>query len=274
MPTISIGPKLTIFYEDAWYGEPWRKPETMLLIHGVAESSRAWYAWMPPLVSQFRVVAPDLPGFGRSSIPPPKFEWSMASFAASIAHFMDALSINSAHIVGAKVGGSIAMQFAADYPRRTRSLTVSSAPFRISDTGGSIDVRTFAARIKQDGVRRWAEETQRARLGSGAPEELVRWWNEMMAATDPGVCVAATGAAGRIDLLDKLAHIEAPTLIITTDDNALLSLEKVREYQQRIPRSKLLVLPSDSYHPAATMPAECVASVLSFIGAQGNTKSP
>ncbi len=265
MPTVSMEPKLTIFYEDAWFGEPWRKPETMVLIHGVAESSRAWYGWMPRLVSESRVVTPDLPGFGRSSVPPPDFEWSIASLAASVARFMDALSIDNAHIVGAKVGGTVAMQFAADYPQKTRSLVVSSAPFRIADTGGAVDVRTFAARIKEHGVRRWAEETQALRLGRGAPREQVRWWNDMMASTDPGVCIAATGAAGRIDLLHQLPRIKAPTLIITTDDNALQSLAKVREYQRKIPNSRLLVLPSDSYHPAAAKPAECVASLLSFI---------
>ncbi|MGH7985048.1 MAG: alpha/beta fold hydrolase [Candidatus Binataceae bacterium] len=106
-------------------------------------------------------------------------------------------------------------------------------------------------------MRGWAEETQqRKRLGRAAPEELARWWDEMMAATNPDVRVAATTtAAGRIDVTERLAHIEAPTLIITTDDNALLSLEKMREYQGRIAHSRLLVLPGDSYHPAATMPA-------------------
>ena len=47
-----------------------------------------------------------------------------ANLAAVMARFLDAIELESAHIVGAKLGGAIAMQFAADYPRRTRTLVV------------------------------------------------------------------------------------------------------------------------------------------------------
>jgi pimeloyl-ACP methyl ester carboxylesterase len=46
-----------------------RTPETAVLIHGNAESSIVWYAWMPRMGQEFRVLRPDLPGFGRSRIP-------------------------------------------------------------------------------------------------------------------------------------------------------------------------------------------------------------
>ena len=57
------------FYREDWFGEPWRKPETAVLIHGNEESSIVWYAWMPRMAQEFRVLRPDLPGLGRSRIP-------------------------------------------------------------------------------------------------------------------------------------------------------------------------------------------------------------
>jgi pimeloyl-ACP methyl ester carboxylesterase len=54
------------FYREDWFGEPWRKPETAVLIHGNAESSIVWYAWMPRLAQEFRVLRPDLPGTART----------------------------------------------------------------------------------------------------------------------------------------------------------------------------------------------------------------
>jgi len=69
------------FYREDWFGEPWRKPETAVLIHGNAESSIVWYAWMPRMGQEFRVVRPDLPGLGRSRIPA-GFEWTLPSLAA------------------------------------------------------------------------------------------------------------------------------------------------------------------------------------------------
>src|SRR4029077_11392622 len=102
-------------YREDWFGEPWRKPETAVLIHGNAESSLVWYAWMPRMGQEFRVVRPDLPGLGRSRIPA-SFEWTLPSLAAFVARVLDKAGVDSAHIIGAKAGGAIAMQFAADYP--------------------------------------------------------------------------------------------------------------------------------------------------------------
>ena len=53
--------------KDDYFGEAWRSPETVMLVHGVAESSRAWFAWVPHLARHFRLLRPDLRGFGRST---------------------------------------------------------------------------------------------------------------------------------------------------------------------------------------------------------------
>jgi pimeloyl-ACP methyl ester carboxylesterase len=76
------------FYREDWFGEPWVKPETAVLIHGNEESSIVWYAWMPRMGQEFRVVRPDLPGLGRSRIPA-GFEWSLPSLAAYVALLAD-----------------------------------------------------------------------------------------------------------------------------------------------------------------------------------------
>ena len=62
-----------------------------------------------------------------------------------------------------------------------------------------------------------------------------------------------------------LPRIAAPTLVITSDRSALQSVETVLRYQQKIPNSRLLVLPSDGYHVAVIRPDECVSNTLSFI---------
>ena len=68
--------KEELFYREDWFGEPWRKPEPAVLIHGNDESSIVWYGWVPRMAQEFRLLRPDLPGFGRSKIPA-GFEWSL-----------------------------------------------------------------------------------------------------------------------------------------------------------------------------------------------------
>jgi 3-oxoadipate enol-lactonase len=239
-------------YRDDWFGEPWRKPETVVLIHGNEESSLVWYAWMPRMGAEFRVLRPDLPGLGRSRIPA-GFEWSLPSLAGYIAHVMDKAGADSAHIIGAKAGGAIAMQFAADYPTRTRTLSVVHVP--VVNT-------TAAARFTA-----LKPNEQQARLGSGASKEMVEYWQHMFSTaseiTSKGLLTAVYGADFTKD--GVLARIKAPTLLMTADRGQAQSVEKARQYQSLIPNSQLVVLRSDAYHIAAANPDECVANVLAFI---------
>jgi 3-oxoadipate enol-lactonase len=240
------------FYREDWFGEPWRKPEAAVLIHGNEESSLVWYAWMPRMGAEFRVLRPDLPGLGRSRIPA-GFEWSLPSLAAYVAHVMDKAGVESAHIIGAKAGGAIAMQFAADYPARTRTLSVVHVPV-VNTTAAA---RFTALRPNE----------QQARLGSAASKEMVQYWESMFATaseiTSRGLLTAVYGADFTKD--GVLARIKAPTLLMTADRGQAQSVEKARQYQTLIPNSQLVVLRSDAYHIAAANPEECVANVLAFI---------
>jgi 3-oxoadipate enol-lactonase len=254
MPTLTLNSGAELFYEDDWLGPPWLKPEPAILIHGAGESSRAWFGWVPRMGQQFRLLRPDLPGFGRSTVLD-DFEWSMATLANLVGEFLDQLGIESAHVVGAKLGGAIAMQFAAAYPARARTLVVCGGPVSPPKLVEALATRS----------RNWWEETQRQRLGSGASEESIEYWNTLMASADLRAHRGVLKAAAALNLAPVLPHITSPTLVITTDRSALQSVESVVDYQRRIPDSRLLVLQSDAYHVAVAKADECVTHVLAFI---------
>jgi 3-oxoadipate enol-lactonase len=241
-----------LFYRDDWFGEPWRKPETAVLIHGNDESSIVWYAWMPRMAQEFRVLRPDVPGFGRSRIPA-GFEWSLPSLAAVVAHVLDKAGIDSAHIIGAKAGGTIAMQFAADYPARTRTLSVASSPASVP---ASVRSSTSPSQVPQ-----------RDRLGSVASKEMVDYWDNMFKTAPEISTKGLLTAVSKLDLGRDgvLQRIKAPTLVMTADRSKTQSVETVRQYQMLIPNSRLVVLRSDAYHIAAANADECVTNVLTFI---------
>ena len=197
------------------------------------------------------MLRPDLPGFGRSRIPA-GFEWSLPSLATYLAHVLDKAGIDSAHIVGAKAGGTIAMQFAADYPARTRTLSLANWP---ASSSRSVQSTTNPLQIPQ-----------RDRLGSGASKEMVDYWENMFAMT-PEIPTKGMGTAVSKDLARDgvLQRIKAPTLVMTADRSNMQSVETVRQNQMLIPNSRLVVLRSDAYHIAAANADECVTNVLNFI---------
>jgi pimeloyl-ACP methyl ester carboxylesterase len=240
--------KEDLFYREDWFGEPWRKPEAAILIHGNDESSVVWYAWMPRMAAQFRVLRPDLPGFGRSKVPA-NMDWSMRGLAAYVARVLDKAGIDSAHIIGAKTGGAIAMQFAADFPRRTRTLSVASGPASVIEITNPSPI------------------PQHDRLGTSVSKEMVDYWNATFANAPEEGTKGLRMALSKFDLAKDgvLQRITAPSLVITADRSALQSVEKVRQYQRLIRNSRLVVLDSDAYHIAAANADECVTAVLAFI---------
>jgi 3-oxoadipate enol-lactonase len=254
-PTIPIALGLDLYYREDWLGKPWLNPEPVLFIHGVGESGAAWFGWVPRMAQEFRLFRPDLPGFGHSTVSD-DFAWSLPNLAMVFAHFLDALHLESAHIIGAKLGGAIASQFAADYPRRTRTLVLAGAALTPPV------YRSTSASILE---KEWVTDTQADRLGSGASKEEVEYWNKMMATASQRTKDGVGKVASMINMDNIMPRIAAPTLVITTDRNALRPVETILHYQQKIPNSRLLVLPSDAYHVAVAKPDECVTNVLSFI---------
>src|ERR1700732_2857939 len=65
---ISIAPGLQLGYRDDWLGEPWEKPEVMLMIHGNIESGVVWFGWVPRLGAGYRLTRAGLAGFGGLAI--------------------------------------------------------------------------------------------------------------------------------------------------------------------------------------------------------------
>ena len=260
MEKVEIRPGVWMAYEDHWFGAPWTTPHPVVMIHGNSESSRAWTQWVPHLAGKYRVVRPDLPGFGASS-EPTGYGWTAAELAADIGRFLAALAIERCHLVGAKYGGSACMQFAAGNSHRLRSLCLLGSPFRGSGSGNADAIRT-------NGVREWAAQTQRARLGSEASDAQVRWWtDELMAKTSARAAFGAASARIDMDLDAMLPRITVPTLIVTTQESGLQSIATVERHAARLADAEVIVLPGDSYHIAASAPELCAQHVLRFIDA-------
>ena len=243
--------KEDFFYREDWLGEPWVQPEPVVLIHGNDESSVEWYAWVPRMAQEYRLIRPDLPGLGHSNIPR-GFEYSLANLATFVAHVMDKAGVDAAHIIGAKTGGAVAMRFAADYPKRTLALVVVGGPastLKIADPSAI---------------------PQRDRLGSNASKEMIAYWNTLFSRGDREGVKGLNKALSNFDLAKEgvLQRITAPTLVITADRSKMHSVEKARAYQVQIPNSRLVVIRSDAYHIAAANANECVTHTLAFLKEQ------
>lgn len=100
-------------------------PETLLLIHGYAQSAHMWEAAMPELAKRFTVIAPDLPGFGESDIP--KDGLDMKTAATRVHALIKQLNVTKARVVGHDIGLMVAYAYAAMYSSETEKLVEMDA---------------------------------------------------------------------------------------------------------------------------------------------------
>lgn len=266
MQTVRVAPDFQMHYVVDDYTDPWREPETILMLHGNTESSVVWYGWLPHLARNFRVVRPDMRGFGANAAMPRDYAWSLDGLMDDFLGLMDHLGIQRFHVVGAKLGGTIARCLAARNPERVQTLTLVGTPPPVRDLRARLEA--WIPEFENLGVEHWARRTMTGRLGSSFPPEGVEWWIKMMAKTAVSTQIGFVSTILVTDITDVLPRIECPTLVISTEGSALGAADDTRAWQQKIPNSRLLVLPGDSFHVAASDPDRCAQEMLAFIQAR------
>ncbi len=110
---------ISIAYTDQGQGK-----ETILFIHGLASYMPAWKKNIDVLSKNYRCIAIDLPGYGKSS--KGAYECSMDFFADNINDLLTALGIQQCYIAGHSMGGQIAMLIALKYPNKVKGLVLTA----------------------------------------------------------------------------------------------------------------------------------------------------
>jgi non-heme chloroperoxidase len=200
-------------------GDPSGVP--VLLLHAIADSWRSFEPILSHLPESIRAFALTQRGHGDASRPAGGYH--SRDFAADLAAFMDALHLEAAVIVGGSSGGFIARRFAIDHPERTLGLVLLGSPATLRDKPGVMEVWDSTVSKLTDPVapgfvREFAESTLAQPVPQAFFETIVqenlkvpaRVWRE----TFEGLL--------EDDSFEELGKIQAPTLIVWGDRDALL----------------------------------------------------
>lgn len=264
MPIARVAADLEMHYVVDDFTDPWRDPETVLLLHGSSESGAMWFGWVPHLARDFRVVRPDMRGFGASTPMPREYPWPLDAVIDDFVSLTRHLGIERFHLIGAKIAATITRRFAARLPDRVSTLTLVGAPPPRRDHPDGT-VAAWTAHAEREGVESWARMTMSGRLGSHFPPEGLEWWTKLMGRTPLSTFLGFVSTIPNWNVASDLPRIACPTLVITTEGSALGSVEDTRAWQRQIKNSTLLALPGDSFHVAATDPDRCARETHDFI---------
>jgi pimeloyl-ACP methyl ester carboxylesterase len=237
MPSAQIN-NLNIAYTDTGIGRP------VVLIHGYPFNRSLWTEQIMVLSTRYRVIAPDLRGFGDSDAAPGTA--TMDLLARDVAQLLDHLEIPRAAIGGLSMGGYVALAFYKQFPSRVRAFVLADTRAQ-ADTEEAKQTRAQQAeKALSEGMAGIADAMLPKLL---TPEtvskrpEIVKHVRDMMLRTKPeGAAAALRGMAERDDQTELLARITAPTLILVGAEDAITPVADSEMMNRAIAGSRLVVI--------------------------------
>jgi 3-oxoadipate enol-lactonase len=253
-----VGRKVAVNGVELYVEQAGSGPD-IVFISGLADEGACWVDQVAGLRDRYRVTTFDNRGVGRSSTPPGEFR--IADFAADAVGLLDALELDSVHLVGSSMGGAIAQEIAIRHPERLRSLVLNGTWCRgdrflhevfrnwswcaqkadsIRDFLVAVNLWCFAPRIWNEGIMDgWLDAAERSPYQQSVD--------------------AFTRSAEALlhhDTADRLGAVRVPTLITVGELDLVLPPRFSREIADRIAGSRLVVVEGAGHQPFQELPAE------------------
>jgi len=264
MPIAKLPDGAQLAYDEYDFSPPWEDSEPVVLVHGFSKNRAFWYGWLPGLAARYRTIRVDQRGHGDSSPVAPGFEIGLRPFSQDLSDFLDALGIQSAHFVMAEFTSTVAIDFAAAFAPRIRSLTLPGFGYNYRDA--PIDANGWARIAEEQGSEAWARATNRFRLPESVPAAMREWYIQQQARM-PGAFLAQLFRwTTTLDLTDRLAAMRVPTLILAGSDARQGTMAHAERAAELIPDCRLSVLDGMPFNVMSAAPERCVSETIGFIG--------
>jgi pimeloyl-ACP methyl ester carboxylesterase len=240
MPKVKVG-DINMYYEIHGKGEP------LVIICGMTGKVDLFFKNIPVFSPFYKLVVYDPRGAGRTDAP--DIPYTIKMMADDLAGLLDAIGIDSAHLLGTSMGGMIAQEFALHYPDRVRSLVLACTGFGPSHGVHTTDpevIDTF-----QNPKVLTPQENMMRTLRLGMSQDFIDknpdFIKQVIAKdlehpnTPQGIMRQAESGL-TFDTYDRLPEIKAPTLVIHGEADRILPVENARILASRIPGAELAIL--------------------------------
>ena len=225
-------------YTDTGLGRP------VVLIHGYPFNRSLWNEQVAALSNSYRVIVPDLRGFGETDASAGTA--TMSQMAQDAARLLDHLEIPRAAIGGLSMGGYVTLAFYKQFPSRVRALVLADTRAQADTEEGKQTRAQQAEKALAEGMAGIADAMLPKLL---TPEtvskrpEIVKRVRDMMLKTKPqGAAAALHGMAQREDPTALLANISVPALILVGAEDAITPVVDSEKMNRAIAGSRLVVL--------------------------------
>jgi 3-oxoadipate enol-lactonase len=264
MPFV-LSRKTKIYWESHGSGEP------VLMIMGLSFPLEMWNRVLPLISERYRAIVFDNRGVGRSDVP--RGPYRIAAMARDAAAVMDAAGIESAHVMGASMGGMIAQELALRNPERVRSLLLGC-----TSCGG---FRARPPNLRRVPIfRNWSglNNEQRARAvvpmlyGPETPTDVIEEDLRVRLIRYPtmrGILYQAMGIPFWSSYR-RLTRLKMPVLVMHGEKDRVLPPANGRRLAARIPGARLVMIPNAGHMMTSDAPEYTIQVILNFLEEASN----
>lgn len=253
-------------------------PETLVYFHGFADSKDTFYDACHFLKDRFNIVAPDLPGFGKSDKRKDDI-YSLDNYAKWMADFLDNMQIESCHLVGHSLGGAVAAAVSLLSPQRIKTLTLVDPAGIFYENKYSLHQELMDGNILFD-VRNEEEfEYLLDRVFYRRPvlpppvkdylyRELYRhstWHRKVLSDLFQGISSEDDPKLWQFALNNRLKKIKVPTLVLWGDEDTLFPAETAYLVKKLVKNSRLHFFTDVGHCPQIEAPRSFARLVKKFI---------
>jgi 3-oxoadipate enol-lactonase len=236
----------------------------LVLLHSLLSDRASFDRVVPKLAESFRVIVPELPGFGRS-------EAESGGLAAVADRMAEAVSDGAGGeetiVIGNGYGGFVALQMAIDHPNIATKFVLADCGAAFSEPGRQA-FRDMAAASGAKGLSAITDVAMRRLFAADFQEnnpELMRDRREAFLRTDASVFQEACEALAGLDLRPKLSQVKVPVLVLVGEHDAATPPPMSHELAALLPNARLTVLPGCAHVPQLQSPELFLGAIEGFL---------
>jgi pimeloyl-ACP methyl ester carboxylesterase len=255
---------VNVFYTDSGEGS-----ETLVFSHGLLFNVHLFDNQVEALKSQYRCIAYDHPGQGKSGMPAKDFD--MEDLYEYAVGFLEALNTGPVHFIGLSMGGFVAMRIAARRPDLVKSVI-------LLDTSADTEPNAFKYSLLNNIVRYFSPKPVagtilgimfgKSFLADPSRDAEREKWKQHLVQLPKNITRSVNAVIGRKGVLEEIKGIKCPVLVVCGEEDVATIPEKSHRIHEQIPGSILKIVPKAGHSSSIEQPGPINAAIQDFVERQ------
>ena len=246
------------------YLESGDSKQTLVLVHGLGASAERWEHVIPLFADNFRIIVPDLIGFGLSD--KPQVDYTPEFFSEFLEKFFVASGTKRPYLVGSSLGGQISVEYTVSHPNNVEKLVLVSPAGVMKQSTPALDAYIIAALYPNEHSAKNAFELMEG-SGDNIDQKIINGFIERMRLPNAKLAFMSTvlGLKNSELITSKLSSISVPTLIIWGSRDPVIPINHADSFVSAIQDCQFFRMDGCGHTPYVQDPCTFASKVLEFL---------